>query len=143
MTRHSGHPGPTPPPAKGPVADTRGGLKLAVDGTRHITGLVEALHGQIQRFAPPLRRREPDAWPEVGKGPGDGLPPTRGITGLVYRTIQGTPRWVGDGLDGLLAPFDSALANGQPSPRRDAVVAALGTKSRAACAARPLWPAAT
>ena len=60
-----------------------------------------------------------------GTEPGDGLPPTRGITGLVYRSIQGTARWVGDGLDGLLAPFDGALASGAPSPRRDAVVAAL------------------
>jgi len=125
MTRPTGQSGPNLPPAKGPVADTRGGLKLAVDGTRHVTGLVEALHGQIQRFAPPLRRREAPAWPETGNDLGDGLPPTRGITGLVYRTIQGTTRWVGDGLDGLLAPFDSALASGQPSPRRDAVVAAL------------------
>lgn len=118
MRRHTSS---TPPPATGPVADTRGGLKLVVDGTRHVTGLVEALHGQIQRLAPPLRRRDAPGWPDKG----DGLPPTRGLTGLVYRSIQGTARWVGDGLDGLLAPFDDALAKGQPSPRRDAVVAAL------------------
>ena len=125
MTRPAGpsgpNPPPSPPPVGGPVADTRGGLKLVVDGTRHVTGLVEALHGQIQRFAPPLRRREPPGWPDQG----DGLPPTRGLTGLVYRGIQGTTRWVGDGLDGLLAPFDGALAGGVASPRRDAVVAAL------------------
>lgn len=109
---------PTPP---GPVAHARGGLRLVVDGTRRVTGVVEALHGQIQRLAPPVRRRD---WLDT-----DGLPPARGISGLVYRSIQGTTRLVGDGLDGLLAPLaplDGLLAEaGGPSPRRDAVVAAL------------------
>jgi len=118
MSRHS--------PTAGPVADARGGLRLLVDGTRHVTGLVEALHGQIQRLAPPLRRRD---WLDADlRGPAaqDDLPPTRGITGLVYRSIQGTTRLVGDGLDGLLAPFDQDLGPTSPaSPRRDALVGAL------------------
>jgi hypothetical protein len=121
MTRQDDRPPPgagkTPP--KGRVSDARGGLKLVADGTRHITGLVEALHGQISRVAPPLRRRDP------ARGDADGLPGTRGITGLVYRTIQGTTRLVGDGLDGLLAPFDGMLAHPTATPRRDALVAAL------------------
>lgn len=107
-----------------PVADTRGGLQLVVDGSRHITGLVEALHGQIQRFAPPLRSGDAQGLPARADD-NDGLPPTRGLTGLVYRSIQGGMRLVGDGLDGLLAPFDSVLASGPSSPRRDALVAAL------------------
>lgn len=123
-----------PTPTSTNLADARGGLRLLVDGTRHVTGLVGALHGQIQRLAPPLRRRD---WLDAElRGPAahDGLPPPRGITGLVYRSIQGTTRLVGDGLDGLLAPFDrtrgdmAALApqrGAVPSPRRDAVVAAL------------------
>ena len=111
----------------GPVADARGGLRLIVDGTRHVTGLVEALHGQIQRLAPPLRRRD---WLDAelrGPANSDDLPPARGISGLVYRSIQGSARLVGDGLDGLLAPFDQALdaAPGTATPRRDALVAAL------------------
>jgi hypothetical protein len=118
-------------PAAGPLADARGGLRLVVDGTRHITGLVEALHGQIQRLAPPLRSR---AVPGVAVQPvtahdTDGLPRTRGITGLVYRSIQGSTRLIGDGLDGLLAPFDGVLdagsAAGLATPRRDALVSAL------------------
>ena len=127
-------PRPTPPSAPGqkprasrrasPVADTRGGLRLVVAGSRHITGLVEALHGQIQRFAPPLRGG--DAKGQSARADdSDGLPASRGLTGLVYRGIQGSLRLVGDGLDGLLAPFDSALQAGAPSPRRDALVAAL------------------
>ena len=113
------------PAAKPPgaVADARGGLRLAVGATRHVTGLVEALHGQIQRLAPPLRRRPVAEQPLAGDA--DGLPGTRGLTGLVYRSIQGTTRLLGDGLDGLLAPWDAALASAGSSPRRDAVVAAL------------------
>ncbi len=118
MTRHT-----TP---HGRLADARGGLRLLVDGTRHVTGLVEALHGQIQRLAPPLRRRD---WLDAelpGPAAQDDLPPARGISGLVYRGIRGTTRLVGDGLDGLLAPFDQALGTpGTPAPRRDALVAAL------------------
>ncbi len=130
-------------PAPSAVADARGGPRLVVDGTRHITGLVEALHGQILRIAPPLLLR-PDSTklgavgsgtgafgPMFGPadGEGDGLPPTRGLTGLIYRSIQGSTRRVGDGLDGLLAPFDGVLGDGDAgrpaSPRRDALVAAL------------------
>ena len=118
-------------PRPGPLTDARGGLKLVVDGTRHITGLVEALHGQILRVAPPLRRRsaaEP-ARRGLHAHDTDGLPRTRGLTGLIYRSIQGSTRLVGDGLDGLLAPFDNALASaagtGPAAPRRDALVAAL------------------
>ena len=110
-------------PAPGVVADARGGLRLVVDATRHITGLVEALHGQILRVAPPLRRRP--AAEQALAGDGDGLPRTQGLTGLVYRSIQGSSRLVGDGLDGLLAPWDAALGSAGSSPRRDAAVAAL------------------
>ena len=117
---------PGAPPASKPpgaVADARGGLRLVVDATRHITGLVEALHGQIQRVAPPLRRRP--AAEQALAGDADGLPRTQGLTGLVYRSIQGSSRLVGDGLDGLLAPWDAALGSAGSSPRRDAAVAAL------------------
>lgn len=107
-----------------PVADTRGGLRLVVDGSRHITGLVEALHGQIQRLAPPIRPGDARGL-SARADDSDGLPTTRGLTGLVYRGIQGGMRLVGDGLDGLLAPFDAALQAGTPTPRRDALVAAL------------------
>jgi hypothetical protein len=113
------------------LADARGGLRLVVDGTRHITGLVEALHGQIQRLAPPLRWSGASGNPaQPGRGQDhDGLPGTRGITALVYRSIQGSTRLLGDGLDGLLSPFDEARdegwAAGPAKPRRDALVSAL------------------
>ena len=131
MTDQPGKPKPRRRPAASPVAanavaDARGGVRLAVDGTRHITGLVEALHGQIQRVAAPLRRRPAAAPPQAATANDtDGLPHTRGITRLVYRGVQGTTRLVGLGLDSLLAPFDAALAGSQPTPRRDALVAVL------------------
>lgn len=124
MTNHQGpndHRRGSAARGQGPVSDARGGIRLVVNGTRHVTGVVEALHGQIQRLAPPIRRR-------IGATTGnedDGLPPSRGLTGLIYRGIQGSTRLVGDGLDGLLAPFDGALSETQPTPRRDGVVAAL------------------
>ena len=97
------------------LADLRGGVRLLVDGTRHVTGVVEAVHGQVQRLAPPLQR--------AGAGP---QPATRGLTGLVYRSIQGGAQLVGGGLDGLLAPLAPLLApTDAPSPRRDTLVAAL------------------
>lgn len=113
------------PTSHRPVADLRGSLRLLADGTRGVSAIAGALHGQIQRLAPPLRW---DTWldAELPDGsPAPALPPARGISGLVYRSIQGTARLVADGLDGLLAPFDAALAGTGPSPRRDVLVAAL------------------
>jgi len=53
--------------------------------------------------------------------------PTRGITGLVYRTIQGTTRLVGSGIDALLARL-TPLLDQEPassSSAREALLAAL------------------
>ena len=121
----------------GTVSDLRGGVRLVVDGTRHITGLVEALHGQVQRVAPPLRRRplapvaNANANTTATASDTDGLPPSRGLARLVYRSIQSTTGLVGAGLDKLLARFDAAgpsAPGAQASldtPRRDALVSAL------------------
>ena len=117
------------------LSDVRGGVRLVVDGTRHITGLVEALHGQIQRVAPPLRRRPlaPAATATANDTDTDGLPRSRGLARLIYRSIQATTGLVGAGLDKLLAQFDAAGPGGESgrnslsanAPRRDALVSAL------------------
>jgi pimeloyl-ACP methyl ester carboxylesterase len=49
---------------------------------------------------------------------------TRGIAGLVYRSIRGITRLVGGGIDAGLAPFD-ALGQGSSSTGREGMLAAL------------------
>ena len=107
-----------------PVADLRGSLRLLADGTRGVSAIASALHGQIQRLAPALRW---GAWLDEALQGADAEPSpgAKGLSGLVYRSVQGTARLAGDGLDGLLAPFDAVLASQVPSPRRDMLVAAL------------------
>ena len=95
------------------AADLRGVGRLAIDATLGLTRLVETMHHNIARAPGPLGKFSQE--------------PTRGITGFVYRSIQGTTRLVGSGLDALLgqlAPLlDSRLAS--TSGPREAVLAAL------------------
>jgi pimeloyl-ACP methyl ester carboxylesterase len=94
-------------------ADIRGVSRLVIDATLGLTGLVETMHHNIAR-TPGM----------VGKYTQD---PTTGITGLVYRTIQGTTRLVGGGIDALLAQLIPLLDPQQAasSSAREAVLAAL------------------
>ena len=93
----------------------RGGARLVIDGVRGVTGIVEAMHSRIARVPPPLGTLADR--------------PTTGITGLVYRSIQGTTGLVGKALDAALAGVESVLPpsmpDGQANASRDAVVAAL------------------
>lgn len=95
------------------ATDLRGVSRLAVDATLGLTDLVENLHHNITRMPGPL-----------GEVSGR---PTRGITGLVYRSIRGVTRRVGGGLDALLGQLAALLGPGQAvaSPEREAVLAAL------------------
>jgi len=100
------------------VSDLRGTARLAVDGVKGVTGIVEAMHSRIARVPPPLGRLQ-DA-------------PTTGITGLVYRSIHGTTALVGKALDAALAgveamlpPSAQELPQGDIAAGRDAAVAAL------------------
>lgn len=100
------------------LGDVRGGVRLVIDGVHGVTGIVEAMHRRIARVAPPWR-----PFPEGNAA---------GIPGLVYRSIHGTTRLVGQGLDAALAglqalPTDQlpGLQDALPRPRRDALVAAL------------------
>jgi len=95
------------------AADIRGFSRLAIDATLGLTRLVETMHHNIARAPGPL---------------GDyTTQPTGGITGLVYRSIQGTTRLVGGGIDALLARLNPLI---EPEPAassamREAVLAAL------------------
>ncbi|HEY0876859.1 MAG TPA: alpha/beta hydrolase [Zeimonas sp.] len=94
----------------GVAADLRGAARLATDATAGLADLVEAMHERIARL------------------PGTGATldgRTRGVTGLVYKTVRGVTRITGgtiDSLPGLLTP---ALRSYPPSRERDAIVAAL------------------
>jgi pimeloyl-ACP methyl ester carboxylesterase len=94
-------------------ADLHGYSRLAIDATLGLTRLVETMHHNISR-TPGI----------VGNHTQE---PTKGITGMVYRTIQGTTRLVGSGIDALLGQL-VPLIDPQPtasSSTREALLAAL------------------
>ena len=95
------------------ASDLRGAGRLAVDATLGLTQLVENLHHNIMRVPGPLGATSDQ--------------PTRGITGLVYRSIRGVTRLVGGTLDALLGQLSALLGPAQAlaSPERQAVLAAL------------------
>lgn len=91
-------------------SDLRGISLLAVGATAGMTDLVEAMHLNIAKtvnVALPAQRA------------------TRGITGLVYRSIRGVTRLVGGGLDAVLTPAVASLGEGSSPPGREALLAAL------------------
>jgi pimeloyl-ACP methyl ester carboxylesterase len=98
-------------PAHVRVADVRGGVRLATTATAGLADLVEAMHRSI---AHPL---EAGAVAEPGR--------TRGVTGLVYRTVRGVTRLVGGSLDAVLGLLGPAIGARPSSSERDAVIAAL------------------
>jgi len=92
-------------------ADLRGAVRLAAEATAGLTDLVEAMHERIARL-PGV-----PASGEAGR--------TRGITGLVYKSIRGVTRLVGGSVDALLGLLTPALSTADSSREREAVVAAL------------------
>ncbi len=93
------------------VGDLRGAVRLATDATAGLADLVEAVHHRIVRLP--------------GRGATVPAERTRGLTGLVYKSVRGVVRLVGGSVDALLALITPALRDGQPQPEREAVVAAL------------------
>ena len=113
--------GPTAAEAASHARALRGAAKLATEATTGLTDLIEAVHARIASV-PGL------------PGPADGR--TRGITGLVYKTVRGVTRAVGGSVDTLLGALSPMLAqragagtdldpSALPSPERDALLAAL------------------
>jgi len=108
---------PTAAEAAASARALRGAARLALEATTGLTDLVEAVHARIASL--PGR-----------SGPADGR--TRGITGLVYKTIRGVTRAVGTSVDAtlpvltnLLAPASGDAPPALPSPEREALLAAL------------------
>jgi pimeloyl-ACP methyl ester carboxylesterase len=104
------------PPAL--VRDLRGTSRLAVDGVKGVTRIVESMHARIAGGKP-----QPGTSAHV---------PARGITGFVYRTVEGTTQLVGQAIDGVLAAVELASrtssshgTGGGAASARGALVSAL------------------
>jgi len=101
----------TLPPQRNHLSDLRGASRLAIEATRGLADLVEAMHYTVSRT--------PGALASAPAGR------TRGITGLVYRSVHGVTRLVGGGIDAILGRLVPLFAASAPSPKREALVAAL------------------
>ena len=88
----------------------RGASKMAFDATAGLVDVVERMHSTIQQkpgvFAAPRNR------------------PTRGITGLIYRSVRGGVRLVGAGVDVSLAGVGELLPDGTSARGSEALRAA-------------------
>jgi hypothetical protein len=105
---------PRPPRLPLRASDLRGLALLGRDGVVGVTDLVEQMHLTILRLPGPVGA-EP-----VGR--------TRGITGLVYRSVRSITGLVGWSLDGALraaSAFSGPDAQHTSSPEREALLAAL------------------
>lgn len=95
-------------------SDLQGLGRLSIEAVTQVTRLVESVHHTIIRSPAPLGAAR------TGN--------TRGITGLVYRSIRGVTALVGGTLDMALARLQPLLASAVPvlaSAEREAVLAAL------------------
>jgi len=95
--------------------ELRGLAQLATQGTLGVTDIVEGMHQAVwSRLGMQGRREEEKAR-------------SAGLTGLVYRSIRGSTRLLGRGVDQLLAawPADESQEAREPSPQRLALLAAL------------------
>jgi pimeloyl-ACP methyl ester carboxylesterase len=93
------------------VSDVRGASRIVVDLTLVVTDLVETMHHNIARL-PGIAGEATFAR-------------TKGITGLVYRSVRAVTRLVGAGIDTALAPLAPLLKEPSTWPGREPFVAAL------------------
>jgi pimeloyl-ACP methyl ester carboxylesterase len=98
-------------PTRTHLADLRGASRMAFDATAGIVDVVERMHRTIQRVPLPLGRHVNE--------------PTRGITGLVYRSVRGSVNLLGRGLNATLEPLEQLLPAGESSPARDVWVSVI------------------
>jgi pimeloyl-ACP methyl ester carboxylesterase len=97
------------------LSDMRGLVQLATQATRSVTHIVEGVHQSV--------------WSTMGFPGGKAPGKTRGITGLVYKTVHDVTRLTGKGADTMMAGlqqlFESAENATPGTPRRDANLAVL------------------
>ena len=97
------------------ASDLRGVAQLVTQATSGVARIAEGVHQSV--------------WRSVGAPGGKAAGQTRGITGLVYQSVQSVTQLVGKGLDAALVklqPLLQAADEAAPETRqREAVVAAL------------------
>ena len=91
--------------------DIRGASSLTIDGIVGIVNIAESLHATITNANENSDISQPKR--------------TKGITGMVYRTVRNVTQLVGSGIDVPLSQLGSALGEADSSPKREAVLAAL------------------
>ena len=96
-------------------SDLRAAAQLAAAATMGVTRIVEGVHQSV--------------WTTLGARGGAVPGQTGGLTGLVYRGLEGATRIVGRGAEMALARLEpvleAALADSPGTPQREAVLAAL------------------
>lgn len=111
---------PRPPKASGAfrhlrASDLRGVAQLATEATHNVSRIAEAVHQAV--------------WSTMGVAGGKQPGQTRGITGMVYRSVRGVTGLVGQSLDTVLARLEPVLASAElaapGTPLREGVLAAL------------------
>jgi pimeloyl-ACP methyl ester carboxylesterase len=89
--------------------------QLATQATVAVARMAEGVHQSV--------------WSSMGVSGGQSPGTTRGLTGLIYQSVQGVTQWVGKGLDVAFARLQPLLERieGEPpeTPEREAVLAAL------------------
>jgi pimeloyl-ACP methyl ester carboxylesterase len=97
------------------AADLRGVVQLATQATRGVARIAEGVHQSV--------------WGSMGVPGGKTAGTTRGLTGLIYNTVQGVTQLVGSGTEAILGKLqpllDAADAEAPDTPQREAVLAAL------------------
>ena len=97
------------------ASDIKGIAQLATHGTLGVTSIVEGAHQAV--------------WSTLGLPGGKDAGTTRGITGMVFKTVQGITKLVGHGAEALLSHLqpmmESLDADKEDSPERIAVLSAL------------------
>ena len=108
------------PASKNPLrhlraSDLRAVAQLATQATAGVTRMAEGVHQSV--------------WSTLGLPGGPAPGQTRGLTGLIYKTVQGVTQLVGKGLDSVLVRLEPLLTSADDalpgSPEREAVLAAL------------------
>lgn len=108
------------PASKNPLrhvraSDLRAVAQLATQATAGVTRIAEGVHQSV--------------WSTLGLPGGQAPGQTRGLTGLIYKTVQGVTQLVGHGLDSVLTRLEPLLTSADDalpgSPEREAVLAAL------------------